>query len=311
MRTTVTDVDGLGISAFHLEPSPSSPPVVLVHGMVVAGRGMAPLAGALARRGFAVHVPDLPGFGRSDATRHARDVGALASSLAGWLDRSGLGGAAMLGNSFGTQVAAAAVADARAAVSRLVLLSPTIDPRLRRTWPRLLPPGHGDCHERRRRRSPWRAVHDALVPEAVPDGDATLRSLVVREYLAAGPARVVSTYRHALRDDIAPRMAHLGVPVLVVRATEDRFATASWVRALAASAPDGTHAEMPGVDHDGQFNAPDRVADTVAGYLAAGVTSSNRTPPASATPAAKPSTSEGASGGGSAHPGPPARRVSR
>ena len=278
MRTSITEVDGLAIAAVHVEPSPSAPPVVLVHGMVVAGRGMAPLARALAGRGFSVHVPDLPGFGRSDVTRHARDVDATASSLAGWLDRSGLGGAALLGNSFGTQVAAAAVADAGADVARLVLLSPTIDPRLRRRWSRLLPPGHGACAERRRRGPVWGALHDALVPEAGPGAGATLRSLVVREYLAAGPARVVSTYRHALRDDIALRMARLRAPVLVVRATEDRFVTPSWAKALAISAPKGTYVELAGVDHDGQYNAPGPVADTVARYLEAPTTSSTRTP---------------------------------
>ena len=315
MRRSVTGVDGLAMAAVHLEPPAPlehpAPQVVLVHGMVVAGRGMVPLARVLAGRGLCVHVPDLPGFGRSDATRHARDVDATAASLASWIDRADLAGAAVLGNSFGTQVAAAAVADAGAPVSRLVLLSPTIDPRLTRGWTRLLPAGHGDCAERRRRGPLARVLHDVLVPESGPGAEATLRSLVLREYLAAGPARVVSTYRHALRDDIALRMGRLRVPVLVVRPTEDRFSTASWVRALAASAPEGTYAELHGVDHDGQFTAPADVADAVAGYLAAGTTSSTRTALPGARPAAKASTSPGASDGGSGWRGRVARSVSR
>lgn len=311
MRRSVTDVEGLAMAAYHLEPSSSAPPVVLVHGMVVAGRGMLPLALVLAGRGLSVHVPDLPGFGRSDATRHAPDVDATAASLAAWIERAGLAGAAVLGNSFGTQVAAAAVADAGAPVSRLVLLSPTIDPRLRRGWARLLPAGHGGCAERRRRGPLARVLHDVLVPESDPGDDAALRSLVVREYLAAGPARVVSTYRHALRDDIALRMGRLQVPVLVVRPTEDRFSTASWVGALAASAPEGTYAELPGVDHDGQYTAPAEIADAVAAYLAAGTTSSTRTASSVAPPAAKASTSPGARDGGSGRRGRVARRVSR
>jgi pimeloyl-ACP methyl ester carboxylesterase len=241
--------------------------------MVVASRGVLPLARALQARGMAVHVPDLPGFGRSDKPPRALDVAGLAESLAAWVDASGLGGCTLLGNSFGTQVAAAAAAGSPAVAARLVLLAPTIDPRLRGAWASRLPAGHPGGGPRGAGSSAVRrAWRDLLVPPPSPAEQPTLGSLIRHEYLAAGPARALSTWRHALRDDIADRIPRIAVPLLVLRGGEDGLVSAGWARRLAEAAPDGRYGEIPGIDHDGQFNAPDPVAEQVSAFLAAPTT---------------------------------------
>lgn len=281
MRVSRVEARGLEIHAVHLAEGDGRPAVVLVHGMVVAGRGMLPLARALAEREMAVHVPDVPGFGRSDAVRHSLDVEASAQVLAAWMRRAGLAGASVLGNSYGTQVAAAAVC-AGAPAGRLVLLSPTIDARWRGGWTRWLPAGRPGVPEGRRRGALAKVVHDLLVPESedacVDNPLPSLRSLVLREYAAAGPARVLGTYRHALRDDLAARMPSITVPVLVARASRDGVVSPEWARQLSEAAPQGGFVEIPGADHDGQYLAADAVADALSGFLGVDATQPISTP---------------------------------
>jgi len=267
VRTSRVTVGATAVAAVHLEGS--GPAVVLVHGMVVAGRGVMPLAQALHTRGCAVHVPDLPGFGRSDKPDRALDVDGLGRALTAWMNASGLAGAALVGNSFGTQVAAAAGASGDVPVGRLVLLSPTIDARFRRGWTAWLPQGKGpeeDAGGRLRR-----LLVDALVPPAdAPVPAPSLRGLIWREYLAAGPARALSTYRHALRDDLARRLDDLDMPVLVVRAGDDGAVSRAWATGLAQRARHGRYAEVPGVDHDAQFHRPGPLADVIVPFVLAG-----------------------------------------
>lgn len=68
MRSRMVAVGNVRLHTVELGGSGSARgSVVIVHGMVVASSGTMPLAAALARRGFVVHVPDLPGFGRPTA----------------------------------------------------------------------------------------------------------------------------------------------------------------------------------------------------------------------------------------------------
>jgi 2-hydroxy-6-oxonona-2,4-dienedioate hydrolase len=252
----------------HLLPGgPPAGSVVLVHGMVVAGMGVLPLAQRLAARGLAVHVPDLPGFGRSAKPRHALDVDGLADALAGWIGMSGLEGAGLLGNSFGTQVAAAAAARHPGMTGPLALMSPTIDRRFRRVWTRVLPAGRPGGLPAGGLLG-W--VQGQAVARFLPGDDrarnASLRQLILREYAAAGPVRALSTYRHALRDDLVRRMPSVSNPVLVVRGEYDRLVSPDWA-ALVTNAAGGSSVVIPGADHDAQFHLPDSVADAVTPHL--------------------------------------------
>jgi pimeloyl-ACP methyl ester carboxylesterase len=108
----------------------SAPPVVLVHGFVLAGDYMMPTAEMLApfSRTF---VPDLPGYGLSDPPREPLDLRFLADRLAEWMERLKLGRAHFVGNSFGCQVLVDFAARHSRFVQRLVLQGPTVDPAAR------------------------------------------------------------------------------------------------------------------------------------------------------------------------------------
>ena len=115
---------------------PAAPPIVLVHGLGVSSRYLAPTAERLTT-GFKVFVPELPGFGQSDKPRQTFNVPELTDVLAAWLAAVGLDRAMFLGNSLGCQVIVDLAARYPQCVSRAILVGPTVD-TVDRTFPRQL-----------------------------------------------------------------------------------------------------------------------------------------------------------------------------
>ena len=79
-------VGGLRVHALAAaDPPPSSPVVVLVHGIVISSRYMVPTAELLAPL-CRVYAVDLPGYGRSDKPPRVLCVPELARALADWIE---------------------------------------------------------------------------------------------------------------------------------------------------------------------------------------------------------------------------------
>jgi len=98
----------------------SGPPLVLVHGLMVAGEMFAPVVEHFASR-HRVIVPDLRGHGRSRALPPPYTVNKLAGDLARLLGHLGVSSTALLGYSQGGAVAQQFALDYPARCSRLVL----------------------------------------------------------------------------------------------------------------------------------------------------------------------------------------------
>jgi pimeloyl-ACP methyl ester carboxylesterase len=161
-------------------------PLVLLHGLAVSHRYLMPLAARLADH-HPVHVVDLPGFGLSGDPGRVLDVAEHADHLAAWLQAAGLPAVAVLGNSFGCQVAVDLAMRHPDRVGGLVLVGPTMDPTAR-TAPRQILRWLGDT-----------AREDPL---QLP--------ILVRDVHDAGPRRVVGTLAHALRDPIEDKLPWSG-----------------------------------------------------------------------------------------------------
>lgn len=97
------------------------PAVVLIHGAGHDHSVWTFPARRLARLGFAVVVPDLPGHGRSAGPLLA-SVGALADWVIDLMQAAGVARAALVGHSMGSLIALQAAARYPARVSRLVLV---------------------------------------------------------------------------------------------------------------------------------------------------------------------------------------------
>lgn len=110
-----------GIVAYRTYGHVTAPVIVMLHGLRGDHHGLEPIVSHLS--GFRVVVPDLPGFGETPPLRTgAHDLNGYAAWTSAFV-RAVAPGAALLGHSFGSIVASAAVAGGLE-VPRLVLVTP-------------------------------------------------------------------------------------------------------------------------------------------------------------------------------------------
>ena len=204
---------------------------------------MVPLAEELSA--FAgVFAPDLPGFGRSSKPRRVLAVSELAETLAESMDAAGVPGGTLIGNSFGCQIAVELAVRDRPRADRLVLIGPTIDRRARTAPAQILRFLRTGLHE-----------------------TPSLALVLVREYLDAGPRRILRTFQHSLRDPVEEKLPRVGVPTLVIRGSHDALVPQRWAEEVARLLPAGRLAVIAGGAHALNYTAPSHVSRLVRAFM--------------------------------------------
>ena len=212
MRLRYTDVPEGRIRTRVLgERRPDTLPVVVVQGMAVSDY-LLPACAALGSWTEA-HLFDVPGYAGSGQPTRRLDVRGYGEAVVHWLEAAGIDRAVVVGHSSSTQVAAWAGVLGPERVAAVGLASPTIDP-IARPLPKLLYRWRLDA------RSPAPGLEENHVPE----------------WKRAGVKGVAHLVRVHLADHLEEQVARLEVPLLVIRAEDDRLTTDGWVRGLAASA---------------------------------------------------------------------------
>ncbi len=116
-------IDVNGIRARYRQAGQDGPPVVLIHGLGASAEIWSANLDALASR-YRVHVPDLPGFGRSEKPEWMDySPGAYSRFLLDFMTALGIGRASLVGHSLGGGVALRAILDDPGRVDRLILVS--------------------------------------------------------------------------------------------------------------------------------------------------------------------------------------------
>jgi pimeloyl-ACP methyl ester carboxylesterase len=239
-----TPVGGVSLHAQILGTvGPEPEPIVMLHGLGVSAASLGPLAERLAARGQVVSC-DLPGFGRSSSVevwsteRTCAVVGRLLEAL-------GLDRAVLLGHSYGCHVAASVAVRHPERVLALVLLSPAFPRRFGSPLAQVL-----------------RLTLDATMerPSLVAGG--------IRDYLRAGPRRVLATSREAARIPLDDLVGAVRAPILIVRGSRDALTTARWAEELRRSAGGPARvAVIPRAAHALGHEAPVAVARAVGEFL--------------------------------------------
>lgn len=231
-------------------PRPGAPAVVLVHGVIVSGRYLLPTAIELARDA-AVVVPALPGYASGEARHRAPSLATLADATVGAGAAAGHGRVALVANSFGTQIATEAAIRHPDAVTSLVLIGPTIDPRARN------------------------AVRQALRWLAcAPHEHRSVLAVMARDVADMGLPRALRLVDGMLRDRIEERLPRVQQPALVVRGQRDRIVPQRWAAEVARLLPNARLAVMPGAGHMPNWSAAPALAALVREFL--GVSSARR-----------------------------------
>lgn len=165
-----------------------------------------PAAAALRRRGHTVSL--LRGLGWRGAPW---DVDRYGRLLAADLEAKGERVDLLVGLSYGTQAAAVAAAHSER-VGAVLLVSPTVDPRIR-TVPALA----------------WRW----LVGDPHGDGPGKARSLP--DWARAGLPRILAGFVAALHQRIEATLPAVSAPIAVVHAAWDNLGSLDWAHELARS----------------------------------------------------------------------------
>ena len=259
--------------------------VVFLHGLRGDHHGLEPIVAHLRR--VRVVVPDLPGFGASPPLpSDAHDIAgyvAWTRELVAALVPSG--DAVLAGHSFGSIVAATAVAvdgagDGAPAVRGLVLVNPIAASAV--AGPRQFLTGLTVLYHRiaaalPERTGTWLLRHPLLTRIAsaamATTPDATLRRWIHAEhdrYFSTFAERrtLLEAFHASVRHDVRESARAVGVPTLLVAAERDEIAPLAAQRALAERFADARLTVVPGTGHLAHYEAPAAVATEIAAFLA-------------------------------------------
>jgi pimeloyl-ACP methyl ester carboxylesterase len=269
-----TVVDGVPVAWWEYGRPGDGPTLLLVHGFRGDHHGLEPVVSYLP--GVHVVAPDLPGFGASAPLPGAHSIDGYARWLRAFVATVGLDGSVVVvGHSFGTIVAAKALADGMPA-ARAILINPIAAPAL--AGPNALGT----------RLASLFYVVGAALPE--PIGAALLKSRVIsrgagavlaktkdrslrawihnqhdRFFSGYANRRVVLEAFHASVDhDVSEWADRLQLPVHLVAAEHDDITALADVRKLQALLPDATIAVIPDVGHLVHYETPRAAAEQIA-----------------------------------------------
>jgi pimeloyl-ACP methyl ester carboxylesterase len=117
-----TTVEGVRVHYQEAGAEPA-PPVILIHGFISSNLVWSPVLLSLAKKGFRVIAPDLPGYGYSDKPSDARyTIAEQARAVIGLMDQLQIKKAMVVGGSYGGAIAATMALDYPDRVEKLILV---------------------------------------------------------------------------------------------------------------------------------------------------------------------------------------------
>jgi len=257
---TLLSTDGATIA---YERAGSGPPVLLIQGVGVIGRGWQPQIEGLASE-YSLYTFDNRGIGGSTMDGRALSIEAMAGDALAVMDASGVARFHVVGHSMGGVIAQEVALRAPARVRSLCLMCTVVRGRDASglTLPMIITGLRTRIGTRAMRR---RAFLDLVMP---PDA---LRSIdraalcdrlggLFGHDLADQPPIVMPQIRAMARYDARERLAQLAaIPTLVMSAAHDRIAPPASGRQLAAAIPGARYVEYPDAGHGLPIQHADRV----------------------------------------------------
>ncbi len=257
-------------------PDDAPTTIIAVHGFRGEHHGLEPVVAHLP--GLRVIMPDLPGFGESEPVPgRTHDLALYAQWLTDFA-RAVAPDAVILGHSFGSIVAAAAVADGLV-TPRLVLVNPIGAPALQ--GPRGVLTRLAMLYYAAGATLPDRAgtalLRNRIIVRAMSATMAKTRDRELRRFVHEQHDTYFSRFsdRDLLRDAFAASVSHdvrefaplIAQPTLLVAAVRDDITPIEKERELARLFPDAQLVEIPDVGHLIHYETPRAAADAISRFL--------------------------------------------
>ncbi|MGE0099948.1 MAG: alpha/beta fold hydrolase [Hydrogenophaga sp.] len=248
----------------------SGPTVLMLHGIGGGHLAFSPQVETLANAGFRAVAWDMPGYGHSAPIEPYTFKG-LAQSCVDLIDALQCEHVALLGHSMGGMVAQEVVARRPDRVNRLVLCGTSAvfgkrtDGRSADAWARAFVA---------QRTAPLDAgktmadVAQKLVPQMVGPGALPEGLRLAEHCMSSVPS---ATYRRALdclvTFDRQQELASIRVPTLLIGGEFDRIASPAVLKQMAQSIPLSRYAEIAGIGHLMNLEAPDEFDALLIDFL--------------------------------------------
>jgi len=255
--------------SLHVEEFGSGPTIVLLHAFPCDGTMWRPQADALARAGWQVLVPDLPGFGRSPILEGEPSLAMVADRVLAEVADRGIDRCVVGGISLGGYVTMA-IAAIQPDLLRGVVLCDT------------KATADGDAARENRERlarmceeSPGdtpRILEQAVLPGLLGETSRAERPLVVAQvkgWLAAAPAPTVAWYQRAMavRPDSLSVLAGLEAPAVVIWGAEDALSSRDEQDVMVASLRSGQFVAVEAAGHLANVERPDAVGTALLEFV--------------------------------------------
>jgi pimeloyl-[acyl-carrier protein] methyl ester esterase len=243
----------------------SGPPLVIIHGLADAARGFAMVMQRLAPH-FTCIAYELPN-GLDDGAKlgsyHHRDY---ACDLVALLNHLRLDRVALLGSSFGTTIAIAALAAQPQRFTKCVLKSAFARRPLR--WYERLGARQGRYWSGRLCELPFREYAMRRADPATWTGCSPLARELFLWCNGQTPIAAVSR-RAVLLDklDLRPLLPRIPTPVLLIGGDRDRIVPRHYEAELETGLPDVRRLELAACGHYPQYTHPRAIADAVEEFL--------------------------------------------
>ena len=258
VQSTSVTVHGYRIH-YDAEGPAAGTPVVLVHGLGGHAEDWANLAPYLARAGYRVYMPDLPGFGRSEQPRDfSYSIPDQAGAVVGFLDAMGLQRVELGGWSMGGWIAQRIAAEHPNRIHRLMLFD-SAGLYAKPAWNTALftPANAAELDQL-----------DALLMPHPP----TVPGFIAADILRASRNNAWVIHR-ALdsmltgRDATDSALPNLKMPVLIVWGEADRITPLSQGRTMYALIPQSKLDVIPACGHLAPGQCADLIGPKVAEFL--------------------------------------------
>lgn len=283
-RTSASSVvlDGGRVAFWTCEPllaGPKTRTILVIHGFRGDHHGLLRVADQLPE--MRIIMPDLPGFGASDAfTSGGHSVERYGAFITRFMAALGLGPeTVLLGHSFGSIIASHFVAGHPGTVSPLILINPIAAPALE--GPKGLMTRLAVLYYRLSARLPrplgLALLRSPLIVRVMSEtmaktADPGLRRFIHDQhhaYFSAFASRdsLLESFTASVSSHVAEVAGRLTLPVLLIAGEKDEIAVLPDQRRLAALLPDGELRVIPGVGHLIHYETPEPAATFIRSFL--------------------------------------------
>jgi len=278
-QTRVLDVLGARTHLVEYGPATAEHTLLLVHGFRGDHHGLEPVIAHLP--GVRILSPDLPGFGQSEPLRdRPHDITGYSAWLDALLEALGVRGEAIvLGHSFGSIVASAAVAHGTP-TPRLILVNPIGSPAL--AGPRGVLTRAAVGFYRAGAVLPGRlgfaVLRSRLVTRIMSVSMAKTRDRALRRWIHAEHDRYFSgfanrdmlleAFRASVSHDVSEFAPRVTPPTLLIAAVDDDITPIAMQRRLVTLFPTAQLVEIPDVGHLIHYETPRTAAEAIEAFLA-------------------------------------------